>query len=391
MLKKTIQFFSLLFFLQFLFVKPTFAYPNFIGHGYNSCITCHYNPFGNGPINDYGRGVSATAISSRGFYSDSKPEDLISQESGFFFKQLEQASIRPFASYRGLFLKRNFGEISETSEFIHMQADVNLVAKFGENDKFISSVSFGYAPIPRSLQNTPAEKDIKKYRTREHYLGYRPTSSWGLYAGLMDKPFGIRLVEHTAYSRTTPQLTMDDQSHGATLHYNNPSFEAGLNVFVGNLAQDESLRLKGYSGTFEYTLFEKNRIGLSTLIQGNTFLDVNAFAFHLRSGLDHGNSILFEVGKVEKKAKLIASDKIEYYGMFQNHIRATRGIYFLNSVEYYKNDNDKSYRVRFGPSVQYFPMSKMELRIDLNNTRNFNQELSTKDRWDLMGQVHLWL
>jgi hypothetical protein len=116
-LRKRLKFFSLLFYLQFLFVKPTFAYPNFIGHGYNSCITCHYNPFGNGPINDYGRGVSATAISSRGFYSDSKPEDLISQESGFFFKQLQQASIRPFASYRGLFLKRNFGEISETSEY----------------------------------------------------------------------------------------------------------------------------------------------------------------------------------------------------------------------------------------------------------------------------------
>ena len=98
-----------------LFSNKVFAYPNFIGHGYNSCITCHYNPFGNGPINDYGRAVSATAISSRGFYNDSKPEDLIGKESGFFFKGSRNKNFRPFASYRGLFLKRDLGEESDKS------------------------------------------------------------------------------------------------------------------------------------------------------------------------------------------------------------------------------------------------------------------------------------
>jgi len=44
------------------------AYPNFIGHGYTSCINCHYNPFGGGPLTDYARAVAATTISSRNFY-----------------------------------------------------------------------------------------------------------------------------------------------------------------------------------------------------------------------------------------------------------------------------------------------------------------------------------
>lgn len=390
-MRKAIFFILFSFSSIFLSFGKVYAYPNFIGHGYNSCITCHYNPFGNGPINDYGRGVSATAISSRGFYSDNKPEDLISQESGFFFKQPTNSKLRPFASYRGLFLKRNLGEISETNEYINMQADINLVAKFGEAEKLISSISFGYAPVPRALQNSPSSKNMKEYRTREHYIGYRPSPNWGFYAGLMDKPFGIRLVEHTSYSRSTPQLTMDDQSHGAIIHYNNPKIEGGFNFFVGNLVQEEDLRLKGYSGIFEYTLLEKNRIGLSLLSQTNKYLDINAYAAHIRSGLDHGNSLMFELGRVQKRARLIENEKREYYGMFQNHIRVQRGIYLLSSIEYYKNDIDKSYRVRFGPSVQYFPMSKVELRVDLNNTRNFNQKLSTKDRWDLMAQIHLWL
>jgi hypothetical protein len=386
-------YYTVLLFLVFSTFSPekAFGYANYIGHGYNSCMTCHYNPFGNGPINDYGRAISATAISSRGFYKDSKPEDLIGKESGFFFTQPLGQHIRPFASYRGLLLKRNFGEENETSEYIHMQADLNLVLKFGQNDKYISSVTFGYAPIPRAIQNTPAAKDVDKYRTREHYVGYRPSNTWGFYAGLMDKPFGVKIVEHTAYARTTPQLTMDDQAHGFTVHYNTPQLEGGINYFVGNLSQDAPLRMKGIAGTFEYTLFEKNRPGLSFMKQGNEYIDLSAFAAHIRTGLENGNSLIFELGRVTKTPKSSGLEKTEYYANFQNHIRALRGVYLLNSIEYFKNDLDKSYRVRFGPSVQYFPVSKVELRVDLNNTRSFSEQSSVKDRWDLMAQVHLWL
>jgi hypothetical protein len=383
---------SIFFILLFLDPKNAFGYANFIGHGYTSCITCHYNPFGNGPINDYGRGVSATAVSSRGFYSDSKPEDLISQESGFMFSEPVSKHFRPFASYRGLLLLRNFREETETTDYIHMQADLNMVAKFGENDKFISSFSFGYAPVPRALEGTPAGDKIKTYRSREHYIGYRPTSQWGIYAGLMDKPFGVRVVEHTAYSRTTPQLTMDDQSHGVIIHYNTPKLEGGVDVFVGNLTQDASLRMKGASGTFEYTVMEKTRWGASLLSQSNTLLSLMAASTHLRAGFDNGSSIILEIGRVTKKPKLVTGDQqAEYYINFQNHLQAIRGLYVLNSIEYYTNEATKGSRVRFGPSLQYFPMSKIELRVDLNNTRSFSNDASVKDRWDLMGQVHLWM
>ena len=127
------------------------------------------------------------------------------------------------------------------------------------------------------------------------------------------------------------------------------------------------------------------------MIQENDFLELNAYAAHIRSGLDGGSSILFEIGRVDKNPKLFANKKMEYYANLQNHLKASRGVYILNSIEYYKNKNDNSYRVKFGPAIQYFPMNRVELRIDLNNTRNFNQQVSVKDRWDLMGQVHLWL
>ena len=389
MMKQPILFLASLLLVAFYSSKAQ-AYPHFISHGYNSCITCHYNPFGNGPINDYGRAVSGTAIAGRDFYDEHKTEELIAQETGFFFKEPTSKHLRPFVGYRGMLYKANLGQEGSKTELIHMQLDANLVAKFGAKDEWIASGTFGYAPIPRALQNTPAGDAMKEYRSREHYIGYRPKPNFGVYFGLMDKPYGIRVAEHNSFSRVAPQVTMDDQAHGMILHYAGTSFEGGLDAFVGNLTNKADIRMKGFSGTFEQTVFEKNRLGASVLSQKNDYLKMLAMAVHSRSQITHGTSVLFELGKVDKTPTNGTDKRTEYYSLLQNHIRTTRGFYLLNSVEYFKSSLDRSYRVRFGPGLQYYPFSKLELRADLYNTRNFNQEATSKDRWDLLFQLHAW-
>ncbi len=382
-------------YIYFLIIIPLFsgkayAYPHFIGHGYNSCITCHYNPFGNGPINDYGRSVSGTAIAGRDFYDENKPEELIANETAFFLKDYISKSLKPFIGYRGMFYKSNLGQDGSKVEFINMQLDGNLVAKFGSKDQYIMSGTFGYAPIPRSLKNTPAGDAMKEYRSREHYLGIRPSPNWGVYFGLMDKPFGIRVAEHTSYSRISTQLTMDDQAHGALLHYSGTSLELGLNAFIGNLASKSDVQTKGFAGTFEQTVFEKNRIGASILSQKNTYLKSTALAIHTRSQITYGTSVLFELGQVNKTPVNGTTPRKENYALLQNHIKTKRGLYFLNSMEYFKNSLDNSYKVRFGPGLQYYPFSKLELRADVYNTRNFSRDSNSADRWDLLMQLHAW-
>jgi hypothetical protein len=383
-------FFAMAALCSLFYISEAQAYPHFISQGYNSCITCHYNPFGNGPINDYGRAVSGTAIASRDFFDENKPEELIASETPFFMKENVNKHLRPFVGYRGLLYKSNVGQEGSKVEFINMQLDANLVVKFGTKDQFIASGTFGYAPIPRSLQNSPAGSEMKEYRSREHYVGIRPRPNFGIYFGLMDKPYGIRVAEHTSFSRISPQLTMDDQAHGATIHYAGARFEAGINSFVGNLASKEDVRTKGIAGTFEQTIFEKNRIGASMLSQKNDYLKTQALAIHSRSQITHGTSVMIELGKVDKKPVNGTNTRTEYYALLQNHIKTRRGLYFLNSVEYFKSSLDRNYRVRFGPGLQYFPFSKLELRADVYNTRNFNQEANSKDRWDLLMQIHAW-
>lgn len=372
----------------FLYSPLSGAYPHFVGFGYTSCITCHYNPFGNGPLNDYGRALSATAVSAKWFYPEKESEEKIANQSGFWGSRPTQTWFRPSLDYRGLLIKRSLGQDSEDTQFINMQADANLVLKFGESNKFLVSGTLGYAPKPQSLEKS--DKEVDSYRTREHYIGYRPLPSIGIYAGLMDKIYGLRIAEHTAYSRSINNLSQNDQSHGLQVHYAHPSFEVGLNYFVGNLSQDSELRQVGFSAKADYVVSHNSSIGVSYLSSQSDFLKDYAAALHYMGSAGKGSSVLVEVGQNVKTPVAEGLEDIKtIYGLGQNYILISRGIYLLNSVEYLKEQTGE-YRIRFGPGLQMFPIQRIELRFEIYNIRNFSDLTSSKDTWDLLLQSHLW-
>jgi hypothetical protein len=136
--------------IVFLFLFSTFAsaYTQFIGHSYTSCLNCHFNPSGGGPLNDYGRVVSATLISSGALYPKSWNEEKIAYTSGFLFRKPKQDWLRTQINYRGFQVVQNPGSSkNEQKRWINMQADARVILKFGENDKFIAVGQYGYAHI----------------------------------------------------------------------------------------------------------------------------------------------------------------------------------------------------------------------------------------------------
>lgn len=361
------------------------AYPHFVGFGYTSCITCHYNPFGNGPLNDYGRALSATAVSARWLSSKHETEENLANKSGFFYKKSKNKWLRPSLDYRGLLMKRNLGEENEDTEFIQMMADINTVIRYG--NKLYGSFTFGYVPTPSSVEESG--EDFDNYMWREAYLGYRFTPSFGVYIGLMDKIYGIRVAEHTNYARSVTNLTQNDQSHGIQLHYTHPKFEIGFGSFLGNYAQDEELRQVGNSLKADYVIAHKATIGASVLSSKSEFLQTYANALHFKTAVGKGSAFLAEVGQVSKKAIDGSIEENNDYAFGQAYLKSTRGVFIINSIEYLKQ-SDGSYRYRLGPGVQMFPAQRVELRVELYNTRNITKKNSTKDTWDFLGQVHLW-
>ena len=377
-----------LLFLAFIFNQKLFAYPQFVGHGYNTCLTCHYNPFGNGPLNDYGRAISATAISGRSIYSDSYSEENIAANSGFLGSLAKSSWLKPSIDYRGLQYFRGIGTDESEKEFIQMQIDGNIVLKTSDN-KLLASGTVGYAPVPRALKNT--NQDVKKYRSREHYIGYRPDPKWGIYAGLMDKIYGLRIAEHSSFARSINNLSQNDQSYGLQFHYNHDKFEVGAGYFTGQFNQDESLRQKGFSVKMDYKRSSNSALGFSVLKSKNEFVEQFSFAGHFIGAIGLGSSILLEVGKATFTPTFSGgSEDDNLYLLGQTYLKIMRGLYLFNQIEILEKKEGAT-NMRFGPGLQYFPMQRLEFRTELYNTRNFSKKVSNNDTWDLLVQAHLWL
>src|SRR4051794_20982941 len=100
------------------------AYPQYVGFGYSSCLTCHYNPLGNGPLTDYGRALGATTLSGRPpFLPASVTDEKLGEYSGFLGRQdLLPDWLRLAFAYRGLEMVSSL-ERNARSQWITMQEE----------------------------------------------------------------------------------------------------------------------------------------------------------------------------------------------------------------------------------------------------------------------------
>lgn len=373
--------------LLFFLPKLGFSYAQFIAHGYTNCATCHHNPVGGGPLNNYGRALGANTISDRVLIPRSVSEDKLASYSGFFFRE-NKSPVQPYGNYRGLYLTRDFTKKNSKSEYIHMEAKLGAVVLLGDKKQWILNGSISYNPDSQANRITG-----KKYRSREYYLGYRSQEKWAFYMGLLDKPFGLRVPDHTAYSKALNGLAQDDQSHGALFSIINNQWSFNAFAFMGNMTQKAGVRQKGASIRAEYFWGDSFVLGGSFLTSSSSFLEQSLASLHTKFSPSKHSSIMGEIGFGTKKGKgRKENDDKNTFFFSQHHLRIKRGLYYFTTLEYYKSQlNKDASNVRFGPGLQYFPLQKVELRFEIQNARSFSTKNVTEDSWLFLGQVHIWL
>ncbi|MBC7371654.1 MAG: hypothetical protein H7326_08820, partial [Bdellovibrionaceae bacterium] len=371
-----------------------YAYASFISYGYAACITCHYNGQGNGPLNDYGRALFTTEIASRSVFSSKSSEEDIAAKSGFLGSKELPYWIRPGLDYRGLYFTNNPGSQAAVSKYITMQADFNLALQFDKAAKWLFVSSIGYSPTPSAKQGNK-DADDKNWISREHYFRWQTTKKLYTYVGLMDKVYGIRTIDHTAFSRSVTGLAQNDQSHGVMMQYYGESeFEFSGHVFLGNMLQEAAdIRQKGFSLMYEKDVQEKNRAGLGFLQSSNDYVERTRVEVHSKLGLAKGNSLLTEIGLVKDSPKMTPSQKFGGYLMMEGIYAITRGYNVISQVEYYNStltaDTPDMTRWTFG--LLMFPMPRMEFRTTFVNGRAIQDTVVSKDTWMLQAQMHLSL
>jgi len=339
------------------------------------CRTCHFNPLGNGLINPYARSVQATEIAGNLFRQS--PEDLSDSSAFLFLPTSNSFSLQ--ASYRGLYLRETQGE-KTASRWIHMQAELATAITFSKKLAAVGSV--GYVPLPESLPES--ERTIAKHIiSREHYLAYTPKKGRGFYFGLMDVAFGLRVPDHQAFIRSATLLNINDQTHGILFHEESDKSAFGVHLFLGKLSQDSSLRQRGASLFSEFSIGENQRIGASLYASESDFRSRQMVAFHSRHQLGKGSSLLAELALVRQSLKLFPAQGIGSLSFFQYRQLVTRGLFGLFTLEHFLNGLSEGGGtfLRFGPSIEYLPTSKVELRFDF---------LKSLDSFQFLGQTHIW-
>ena len=381
--------------------QTAFAYPQFIGKGYHACLTCHYNPFGNGPLNDYGRGVAATGIAGRLFIPDSVEDQTLGERSSFFLGKPDKLPIKPSVDYRGIYIRSNLENRDDPADpkWFNMQAEISLSANFGTKKEYIVSISRNtlIANNPRTggrapLSGKPDDKDLSY--TREAYVGYRVTESLGVYIGKMDKVYGIRIPDHNLYARKKTRNNFNASSPGAMVHMGTEDYDAGVMLYKEPKAEPDNEKKgatdqTGFSGKFEYSLNKRWRLGFSHLREQDEDSNeqFSASALILKTRVGEGSSIMAELGSTANSATDITSQ----YIFLQGHMYLARGLYAVTTYDQFTADTSEYEEThRFGPGIQWFPLQRFEFRADLFNAKVYASSGASRDSWQFLGQVHLW-
>lgn len=271
------------------------GYPSTIGHGYTSCTTCHYNPYGYGPLTDYGRALSATALSGRPPFSRATEEDL-AEKSGFLGRHDRLPPwLRLAATFRGLYYVNGLTSAAVRKRFVPMQAEGSVVIRAGKNHTLVGTL--GYAPVPAASGASEAAA-TPVLLSREHYWKGQFAKTFEVAAGFMDPVFGIRVPDHVAVHRRYTGLAQNDQTHGILLHWMPKPWEVGLHGFLGNLFQSSDVRQKGLSLMVERTATPDWVYGVSLLHSQNDYRQRQLFALHSRSAHGKGTSLLAQLGMI---------------------------------------------------------------------------------------------
>lgn len=366
------------------------AYPDFIGFGYTSCITCHYNGAGNGGLNDYGRGLFAAEIAAKPFWSSRISDEKLSQKSGFLGATELPFWFRPSIKYRGITVEKNPGSKEGSSKrYYQMQQDINLHMPLNEDQTFLVALNLGtVSEESKASPNKTFNESL--VLSREYYLRGQVNDSMWFYFGFMDKVFGIRHPDHTSINRNYLGLGQNNQAHGFILHYVKDSHEFFANPFIGNLHLDRLYHYSGMSFLYEFEPEERWRLGLSFMRDRDTSnLEKNTLAFLIKRGIEGGHSVLFETGY--RDALSITNSRLKsFYIWTQSSLRMIRGYFLQTNMEYFKADTTKlaSENLKLGVGLLIFPIQRMEYRIFGVSTRTLNPDQFNKDGWSMQSQLH---
>jgi hypothetical protein len=239
------------------------AYPWMIRYGFAECGSCHIDPLGGETLNDMGRVMSETLLSTR--WAASPPTNA----AKFLFGVPQPNDVYLGGSVRVLSL---YGFDTGKVRAFPMQSDVYGAGILG---RFTIAASLGISKASKLYDYSSKAKLIGNVEdedyllvSRNHWVGYHFDEHWMLRLGRLNLPFGLRVVEHTLWIRSETLTDREsDQEDAISVVYSQGPWRGEFLVSLGNFQiPNDAERERGYSGYMELLLEPNLALGLSSLV-----------------------------------------------------------------------------------------------------------------------------
>jgi len=191
------------------------AEPTFLAKQYTRCTACHYSPTGGGLLTPYGRLLSHRELSTTGAKTDKPDADVAEAgshgEQAFLYGALGNmlGPVHLGIELRPSHLRVGFPGGHQDMDLL-MNADLDAAVQKGGWTAYGTA---GREPPDAAVRNGRTLPDAA-FVSYEHWVSYQTTAGWGIRAGRFLPAYGVRLADHTAFTRADLDLDRNDQVYG---------------------------------------------------------------------------------------------------------------------------------------------------------------------------------
>jgi hypothetical protein len=194
--------------------STAWAEPTFLAKQYTRCTACHYSPTGGGLLTPYGRLLSHRELSTTGGTAtapESGAQDDPNGEQAFLYGLLG-STLGPV--HLGIETRPSRLRVDYPGghQDMNLLMNADLIAAV-QKDGWTAYGTVGREPPNSAVRDGRTLPDAA-FISYEHWISYQTAQGWGIRAGRFLPAYGVRLADHTAYTRSYLDLDRNDQVYG---------------------------------------------------------------------------------------------------------------------------------------------------------------------------------
>ncbi len=366
------------------------AEPMFLSKQYTRCTACHYSPTGGGLLTPYGRLLSHRELSTTGSGATAPAagaEDDPRGEQAFLYGALGDA-LGPV--HLGVEMRPSHLHVA----FPGGDQDMNLLMNLDLVGAVQKNGWTAYGTVGREPPNS-AVRDGRTlpnaaFISYEHWVSYQTETGVGIRAGRFLPAYGVRLADHTAYTRAGLDLDRNDQVYGVEISDAIGPSLVQVMVSPGKaeaILHDGDHRGFSTAGRWQYDVTPRMTIVGSGFFRDSTNLDP-------KSGSVGGAFGIAPTARVSIWTEVDASLQTKMLGgrqwvvVNETAVEAYRGIWLKFSPQFRTSGSQPGFSNlrRLAFEADLLPRTHWNVGLSYYHDHAFDASTST-----LLTQLHLYL